>query len=109
VEDVDEDEEKPWSEWNPAIPDAPEPQLLALNPELPQHFIDLDLSSSSMRFLRASGPDISLEEVLQGSSSDDSSSLSDATSLLDENQVCFLAAQSLCTTVSIFHRMGCQI
>jgi hypothetical protein len=99
-------DEEPWPEWNPAIPDAPEPQLPALIPDLPQHFIDLDLSSSSMRFLRASGLDISLDEVLQGSSSDDSSSSSDATLLLDENQARFLAAQSLCATVSIFHRMG---
>jgi hypothetical protein len=64
VEDVDEDDENPWPEWNPAIPVALEPQLPAPIQDLPQHFIDLDLSSSSMRFLRASGPDISLDEVL---------------------------------------------
>jgi hypothetical protein len=59
-----------------------------------------------MRFLRASDPNISLDEVLQGFSSDDSSSLSDATLILDENQARFLAAQSLCATITIFHRMG---
>jgi hypothetical protein len=59
-----------------------------------------------MRFLRASSPDISLDEVLQSFSSDDSSSSSNATSILDENQVCFLVAQSLCVTVSIFYMIG---
>jgi hypothetical protein len=59
-----------------------------------------------MRFLRASGPDISLDAVLQSSSSKDSSSSSDTTSMLDENQARFLAAQNMCATVSIFHRMG---
>jgi hypothetical protein len=106
VEDVDEDDEYPWPEWNSTIPDVLESQPPAPIQNLPQHFIDLDLSSSSMRFLRASGPDISLDAVLQSSSSNDSSSSSDATSLLDENQARFLAAQSLCAKVSIFHRMG---
>jgi hypothetical protein len=59
-----------------------------------------------MRFLRASGPDISLDEVLQGFSSDDSSSSRDATLIPDENHACFLAAQSSCATVTVFYRMG---
>jgi hypothetical protein len=106
VEDMDEEDEDPWPEWNLTLPAAPEPHPLAPVQNLPQHFIDLDLSSSSMRFLRASGPDISLDAVLQSSSSEDSSSSSDATSLLDENQARFLAAQSMCATVLIFHKMG---
>jgi hypothetical protein len=64
VEDIDEDKEDPWPEWNPAIPVVPEPQQPPQHLVVPQYFIDLDLSSSSMRFLRASGPDISLDEVL---------------------------------------------
>jgi hypothetical protein len=85
VEDVDEDEEDPCPKWNPAIPAEPELQQLPQHLELPQHFIDLDLSSSSMRFLRASDPNISLDKVLQGFSSNDRSSSSDATSIPDEN------------------------
>jgi hypothetical protein len=85
VEDVDEDEDDPWLEWNPAIPTVPEQQQPPHHPAFPQHFIDLDLSNSSMRFLRATGPDISLDDALQGSVSDDNSSSSDATSIPDEN------------------------
>jgi hypothetical protein len=64
VEDIDEDKEDPWPEWNPAIPVVTEPQQPPQHLVVPQYFIDLDLSSSSMSFLRASGPDISLDEVL---------------------------------------------
>jgi hypothetical protein len=106
VEDVDEDEDDPWPEWNPANPVVPVVQQPPHHPAFPQYFIDLDLSSSLMRFLRATGPDISLDEVLQGSGSNGSSTSSDASSTPDENQACFLAVQNLCATLTIFHRMG---
>jgi hypothetical protein len=48
----------------------------------------------------------SKKEFISNSFSYDNSSSSDATSIPDENQARFLAAQSLCATVTIFHRMG---
>jgi len=76
------------------------------HPEFPQHIMDLDLSGSSMSFLRANGPDISLDDVFGDSSS---SSSSDATSIPlenEENLLRFLAAQSHCASITIFHRRG---
>jgi hypothetical protein len=59
-----------------------------------------------MRFLCATRPDISLDEVLQGSGSEDSSTSSNASSIPDKNQARFLAVQNMCATLTIFHRMG---
>jgi hypothetical protein len=61
-----------------------------------------------MRFLRVTGPHIALDDVFNDLASDDSSSSlsSDSTSAIDEDYARFLAAQSRCTTISIFHRRG---
>lgn len=72
------------------------------HPDVPQHLLDLDLSSSSMRFLRANGPDIKIHEVWQ--LSDDSSSSSDASSNMTEERARFIAARSHCAAISLFHR-----
>lgn len=55
-----------------------------------------------MTFLRADGPDIAIKEVFQ--LEDDSSSESDASSVPNEDRARFLAIQSRCATISIFHR-----
>jgi len=69
--------------------------------------MDIDLSSSTMSFLRATGPDISLEDVFQDILSESrSSSSSDASSTPNEDQVIFMAMQSHCATISLFHRRG---
>jgi hypothetical protein len=69
--------------------------------------MDLNLSGSSMRFLRANGPDLNLDEVFQGIfSNEDSSSSSDATSPLNEDMLRFIVAQNQCATITIFHRRG---
>lgn len=52
----------------------------------PQDVIDLDLSSSLMRFLRAMGPDIPVNMSLTESNGDSSSS-SDATSLIPKEEL----------------------
>jgi hypothetical protein len=63
------------------------------------------MSGSSLRFLRATGVDIDLEDVFNGIQSDSSSSSSsDASSPLDESLARFLATQSHCATISLFHR-----
>jgi hypothetical protein len=63
------------------------------------------MSGSSLRFLRATGVDIALEDVFNGIQSDSSSSSSsDASSPLDESLARFLATQSHCATISLFHR-----
>jgi len=67
---------------------------------LPQDLIDVDHSGSSMRFLRAFGPDIPMDLV--DISYDDSSSTRDTTSPLDEEAFKFLAANRLCTD-QLFH------
>ena len=115
--DVDEEmeapDDDPWPEWNPAVfvannqqeqvpqhPNLPQPNL-------PPHLMDLDLSSSTMSFLRASGPDIPLEDVFQDLQSDSGSSTSsDASSVQVEDHARFLAARSHCATISLFHRKG---
>ena len=109
-EDQDQDEDG-WPAWDPAIFAADQPQQHGQNAEQappPQHFIDLDMSGSSMHFLRATGPDINISEVFQGLSSGDSSSStsSDASSGINEEVAHFNATQSLCATALIFHRKG---
>jgi hypothetical protein len=61
-----------------------------------------------MRFLRATGPDIALDDVFNGLASDDSSSSpsSEATLALYGDFARFFAAQSRCATISIFHKRG---
>jgi hypothetical protein len=56
--------------------------------------MDLDLSGSSMQFLRANGPDIALNDVFQALSNENSSSSSssDATSM-DESMLRFLVCR----------------
>ena len=68
--------------------------------------VDLDLSGSSMEFLRANGPDIAIDEVFGGIQSDGSSSSSDASSPLNEDMIRFIVAQNHCATITIFHRRG---
>jgi hypothetical protein len=92
--------------------DADEPQPLHPQQQInalqdPPDVMDLDLSGSSMQFLRANGPDIVLDDVFQALSNDNSSSssLSDATSM-NENMLRFLVAQNRCAELTIFHRRG---
>jgi hypothetical protein len=57
--------------------------------QLEHDVLDLDMSRSSMQFLRANGPNIDLNEVFRGIDSDgNSSSSSDATSF-DEEMLIF--------------------
>lgn len=72
------------------------------HPQVPQDTIDLSLSGSSMTFLRADGPDLPINEVVQ--LEDDSSSDSDASSVLNEDRARHLAIQSRCAKIGIFHR-----
>jgi len=91
---------KQWAAWNLAV-------VVGDNINIPQHQIDLDMSGSSMRFLRAEGPDISIDQVMQDLQSGSSSSSSDATSAQqEEDRAHFIALQSHCATISIFHRKG---
>jgi hypothetical protein len=65
--------------------------------------MDLNRSGSYMRFLRANGPDLNLDDVFQGIFSDeDSSSSSDATSPLNEDLLGFVVAQNQCATITTF-------
>lgn len=69
--------------------------------------MDLDLSGSSMSFLRAEGPDISVEEVWQDIQPRSSSSSSDASSAQQvEDRARFIALQAYCANISTFHRKG---
>lgn len=74
------------------------------HPDVPQHLMDLDLPSSSMRFLRGEGPDIELDQLLIEMQSDDSSSSSDASFVPDRAR--FLASLQHYATISLFHRRG---
>ena len=91
-----EEDDDPWPEWNPQVfvpinQQNQVPQHL----DVPQHSLDLDLSSSSMRFLRATGPDISLDDLFQDLHSDSSSSSSsDASSAINEDPLRFSATLS---------------
>jgi hypothetical protein len=114
ADNADDEADDPWPAWDPVIlPDqnlaaqqqAEEPPQLPQHPEAPQDLIDIDMSGSSLRFLRATGVDIALEDVFNGIQSDSSSSSSsDASSPLDESLARFLATQSHCATISLFHR-----
>ena len=69
--------------------------------------MDIDLSRSSMPFLRVTGPGISVEELFQALQNDSSSSTSnDASSAFDEESLRFSATLSHCATISIFHSKG---
>lgn len=101
---------EPWSQWNPAIfvgdnvqgNQVQTPQI-PQHPAIPQDLLDLDLSGSSMRFLRGEGPNIAIDEVIQ-LGSDDTSSPSDASSVPNADKARFIAAQSHCATICNFHR-----
>ena len=88
-----------WQPWDPAVFVADNGQQHAS----PQHTMDLNLSGSSMRFLRANGPDIAIEEVMQPAS-EDSSSTSDAASDEAVARAKFNAVRSLCAKITMFHR-----
>ena len=70
-------DDDPWPKWNPQV-FAPlnQQNQVPQHPDVPQHSMDIDLSGSSMCFLRATGPDISLEELYQALQNDSSSSTS---------------------------------
>lgn len=91
--DVDPDAEpeggEAWALWNPTVfianndqPGVQQGIQIPQLPAVPQDLLNLDLSGSSMRFLRANGPNIAIDEVFQ-TDLEDSSSSSDATSLPD--------------------------
>jgi hypothetical protein len=100
----DEAIEEPWLAWNPAIFVAENGPVqgnqIPQHPAAPQHQMDLDLSGSPLEFLKGTGPEISLDDVIQSIQSDGSSSSSDASS------PAFLAAQSHCANIALFHRKG---
>jgi len=103
-EDEDEDE---WLAWNPATFAANNGHQVPQHPGNPQDHVDLNLSGSSMRFLRGDGPDSSLDQVFDNAEADDgSSSSSDPTSSLLEDHARFDAAQSRCANILIFGRKG---
>lgn len=101
---------KPWPAWNLAVFVGDNVKIqnqVMQHPVAPQHLMDLDLSSSSMRFLRGEGPNISLDQLLIDLQLDDSSSSSsDASSVLDEDRARFVASLQHCATLSLFHRRG---
>jgi hypothetical protein len=108
-----------WQPWDPAVfvvdnGQNQQQNQLPEHPVFPQHTLELNLSGSSMRFLRANGPDIAIEEVMQPAS-DDSSSTSDATSEEVVVRARFDAVMSLCANITIYHRKdlpgpsGCSI
>ena len=106
VENMEVDEaDDEWPAWNPAVFAADNGQVLHQHPQFPQDHLDLELSGSSMRFLRGDGTDISLDRVLEGISVEDgSSSSSDASPTLVEDRARFAAAQKRCTNILIFNR-----
>lgn len=79
------------------------------HPAVPQDHLDLELSGSSMRFLRGDGSDISLDHLLENISDDSSSSSSDATSVSMDDHARFAAAQSQCANILFFGRKGLPI
>jgi hypothetical protein len=95
-----------FAETNPAIFVADNGQGVPQHPENPQDHLDLELSGSSMRFLRGEGPEISLDQVIDNIIDNDSSSSSDATSELIEERARFEAARTCCVNVLIFGRKG---
>jgi hypothetical protein len=75
------------------------------HPAVPQDHLDLDLSGLSLRFLRGSGPDISLDDILGSNATDDgSSSSSYASSAQVEDCAHFAAVQNRCANMLIFNR-----
>ncbi|KAJ1255823.1 hypothetical protein BS78_K154700 [Paspalum vaginatum] len=101
VEDINDDDEDEWPAWNPAPLPVLAPQV-PQHPEVPQDFVDLELSGSSMRFLIGQGPDISLDHVM--TLSDNSSSSSDASSAEVQSRARFIAARARSAQVLIFGR-----
>lgn len=84
---MEEDEEQnEWPVWNLAIL-ATDGLNFSHHPANPQDHLDLELLGSSMRFLKGEGPDISLNQALVSADSDGSSSSSDATFGMVEEQV----------------------
>lgn len=102
--DADNDDAE-WPAWNPAAPAAP---VVPQHPNVQQDHLDLNLSGSSMRFLRGGGSGISLDDILDiaAHTEDSSSSSSDATSQLNEDRARFAAAQQHCVNTLIFNRKG---
>ena len=97
-----------WQPWDPTIFVADNDQnqqqdQLPEHPAFPQHIMELNLYGSSMRFLRANGPDIAIEEVMHPTS-DDSSSTSDAASKEAVVRARFNAVRSLCAKITMYHR-----
>lgn len=104
--DVDEADNE-WSAWNPAIFAAGNAQGIPQHPDFPQDHIDLELSGSSMCFLRGDGSDLSMEQNFEEiTAAEDSSSSSDATSNTMEEKARFIAAQKRCASILIIDRKG---
>ena len=80
----------------PEAPPEVEQQAVLQHTVLPQNLMDVEHSGSFMKFLRASGPVIPVDQVIELSDGDSSSS-SDATSpLVDEEALKFMVANKLC-------------
>lgn len=94
-----------WPAWEPVSVQAQQPPADAVPQHslFPQDMIDIDRSGSSMRFLRANGPDIPLNWVLGADSDEDSSSSSDATSILLEQELKQIAANKMCADQLIYN------
>lgn len=104
--DGEDNEDNGWPAWNPAIFAADNGHAIPQHPAQPQDLLELELSGSSMRFLRGDGPDISLDQVLDNANGDDSSSSSNVTSELADEHARFVAARNRCANVLIFGRKG---
>jgi hypothetical protein len=107
--EVDEDDEvarEEWPAWNPAVFVVDNGQQIPQHPAVPQDHLDLELSGSSMHFLRGVGLEIDLDEVFQNISDDGSSSSSDASSVPVEERARFVATQARCANILIFGRKG---
>jgi hypothetical protein len=98
-----DEEQNEWPVWNLAILAADGLNFLH-HPANPQDHLDLELSRSSMQFLRGEGPDISLNQALVNADSDGSSSSSDATSGMVEEQVRSTAIRTRSANILIFGR-----
>lgn len=101
---MEEDEvDVEWPDWNSAIFAAVNGHNVPQLPDEPQDHLDLNLSGSSLRFLRGDGPDISLDQVFDNAAAGDgSSSSSGATSGSIEERAPFAVAQSRCANIPIF-------
>lgn len=88
-----DDEDNSCPAWNPMVFAADNGQAVPHHLAKAQDHLDLELSRSSMRFLRGDGLDISLDN----NAGDDSSSSSDATSeLLEECARFAVHTQPMC-------------